>query len=787
MLRHRRVPAATTLATLFLAGVCFSGTPGARADNAMPSWTADAGTPGDAGTADGGTTTQPDSGVAAAKPAPHFLEPGEGRKKPGVVVFTQDFEVPEPDSVQPTMNFPFFARVDRVILTGQLKLLFAPPPDHSREIRSIDVLVNQEKIATFEWQDLVKRREPRTITIPPQLMGDRNLLTLKMLVDDEGPCGEVPDGVWRAVKSIRLVTEAAPLPVPNNLAQLPVPFVDRDFDNDAILKKAATIPFVLAPEVNESRLQNAGIISSWFGTIAAPTLEFPTYVNELPESSAVVLVDSADAAKALGLPSPAGAEVRMMDNPRYPNSNNKLLVLSGRTPEELAIAVHQFVAPNTALAGEVVRFERMPREDPAKPYDAPRWLPFRSVVLFDQYPVTPYSGTAALTLEGGRDGSIPLRFRVAPDLWSWPTEFVDLDLGYSEQLAPGVQPPRLDLDFNGVYLATLPTIDPAKGDRDGRAKLRVRAEQIRGFNEFNLHVHYPRQDGECDNGPANESRVSIAPDSSLHIEGFGHFAEMPDVATFVHDGYPFSRIADLGETAVVVPSQPQPPEIGTYLSMLAHIGTITGRVATRVQVMTADHFLKAGAKDKDLLVVGRFDNNAVLNAWVDKMPLVIKRGDERSDNPTAIVDVPAEPSSLKRLWHSALSYIDIKRAENVLFRERHFAAVVGIPAPDNPARNVVAVTATSSALMPSADNLTGVLDTRFRSGDVLISAGVQRWMFEIAPVHGSGIVSWWVSIRRFFSMQFPLLFPGMVLGSVLIAFQLRSGMGRRIKKRLGQD
>jgi len=60
-------------------------------------------------------------------------------------------------------------------------------------------------------------------------------------------------------------------------------------------------------------------------------------------------------------------------------------------------------------------------------------------------------------------------------------------------------------------------------------------------------------------------------------------------------------------------------------------------------------------------------------------------------------------------------------------------------------------------------------------------------MFQIAPVHGQGVISDWVAIRRFFNLEFPLLLPGMLIGSILLAFQLRSGMSRRIKKRLGQE
>ena len=93
---RRRVPAGRLLSTLFLAIVIAGGASAARADGS------DAGTPPPVAVVDGGVAAASvDGGVASASvdggaPAPealHFLAPGEGRKKPGVVVFTQDLDI----------------------------------------------------------------------------------------------------------------------------------------------------------------------------------------------------------------------------------------------------------------------------------------------------------------------------------------------------------------------------------------------------------------------------------------------------------------------------------------------------------------------------------------------------------------------------------------------------------------------------------------------------------------------------------------------------------------------
>jgi hypothetical protein len=89
--------------------------------------------------------------------------------------------------------------------------------------------------------------------------------------------------------------------------------------------------------------------------------------------------------------------------------------------------------------------------------------------------------------EGAAPATLSLRFRVAPDLWIWPADALTLDLGWSERLPAGVEPPRLDVEVNGYFLATLPR-PPGPGEHASRARLRIPREHMRGFNELLVHV-----------------------------------------------------------------------------------------------------------------------------------------------------------------------------------------------------------------------------------------------------------------------------------------------------------
>jgi len=106
---------------------------------------------------------------------------------------------------------------------------------------------------------------------------------------------------------------------------------------------------------------------------------------------------------------------------------------------------------------------------------------------------------------------------------------------------------------------------------------------------------------------------------------FPHYTAMPNLALFANAGFPFTRYADLAETAVVLPDAADRAALGELFFLLGRLGRQTGAAALQYRLLDTTEAL--AAKDSDLLVLTGSKSNELLERWPNISPWCSARRD----------------------------------------------------------------------------------------------------------------------------------------------------------------
>ena len=667
------------------------------------------------------------------------------------------------------LSFWFFARQDEVLTDARLRLRFSSKPALYRDIEAVELALNDEPVATLSRSDLLRDREP-VLRLDSRLLSARNSLTMRLLGTASGSCeDQVPRGAWRALEQGVIETRGRPLPLPDDLGILPVPFVDPQVD------RTVEIPIVFPETPGRAEIEAAMLVAGWIGTRTSAPATFPIVVNALPASSAVVLLVGEGAFDLLTVPAPDGPTLRIMDHPAHRGTNYKLLIVQGRDVAEMAAAARTLGLRDEPLEGAVVVIDEPLPAGPRRPYDSPRWLPPSQVVEFGDV-----AGGHSLVHSGLGGGTMELQFRIAPDLFTWPKDRVPLTVDFSH-LAPTVDfVPRVTVELNGEYVGVLERPRVSNGLGGGSQTMELHRSWLRGFNQLQFHVSWPNLDAPCEEiahlGGGIETKIAAS--SSINFAGIPHFSRMPDVATFIDDGFPFTRFADLAATAVVLPAEPAREDLSTLLSLVAHMAGVTGYAAPRAPVFFEDQITEGALGGRDLLVVGSATSLRLLEQWDGVLPLRSLRGRL----------LPRVPSWLEQVEAGLGGHLvrrDSDEAGEVLARSSRNSAVMGLQSPLSPGRSAVVVTGSGPDAMPSAGDLVGFTQAREGGGDLLlVDSRGSRVRFRIGPRYDAGRLSWFTRLRWVSANHWLVLLPAVVLIGLLLAGHSRARLLRLHYRRL---
>jgi len=685
--------------------------------------------------------------------------------------------------VDRNVYLPLTVRFDESVVSARLHLTFTFSPALLPDLSQLRVMIDEEPLATVRLsKERLGTPQHVDIELDPRYFVEFSKLHFEFIGHYTSDC-EYPfhTSLWASVSNestLELVTRR--LVQRDDLSMLPAPFFDgRD-------NRRLELPFVFARAPSLATLRSAGMLASWFGAAASYRgAHFASYFDSLPDHHAVVLATNEERPSGLALPQVQEPTLAVIAHPDDPAL--KLLLVLGRDAEQLRTAAQALVLGQAILTGErvTVRSVRLPQ--PSIAYQAPNMVRTGERVRIGE--LVEHSGDLQVT--GHSLDPIRVNLRLPADIFTWEARGMPVELRFRYTVPRENGQGNLSVRINDEFVQSFPL---RAADQVGTSRhldlpfledtgtlvtqgLTVPAFQLGANNQLQFVFDIPPQDeGRC-RTTLGAAQAAIDPDSTLDLTHIEHYAAMPNLAFFANSGFPFTKYADLGQTAVILSDAPKPAEVETMLTVLGGFGAATGVAATRFELLTASNAQQSG--DRDLLVIASGVDAPLLQTWKDTLPARIDAGQRASSPLGKIADAGAE-------WFSgALPHAAPKDGWTEIAGKGPLAAILGFESPLTRGRSAVVLNATDEATLPrTATALIDASKVRNVRGDLVLLRNDEVQSFRVGETYYVGHLSWWRWIWfQLHSHPILLVTLGLALG-VFIALMIFGALRRMAARRL---
>jgi cellulose synthase operon protein B len=654
-----------------------------------------------------------------------------------------------------TLGIP--VRADEVVVAAKLSLVYDFSPSIRPDLSSLKVSVNS-KVAMLEPLPSGNAKGvKREVNLNPAYFNDNNnYLNFEFQGMGGGVC---PDPfsplVWLTIsEESLLVLTLAPSGASYNLRDLPAPFFDSQ------VYSQLNLPFVFGATPSFGTLKAAGVVASWFGMQAGSRgAQFPVSLNSLPDSDAVVFLQGGETID--GVKGAKASTVSLQPHPTNPNA--KLLVFTGSTDEEIARAANSVALAAPTLSGQIVTLTKETEAQPRKPYDAPAWVPMDRPVRFGEL-----AKLEELRVQAYYPPVIRLNYRISPDVFTWRTAGAPVQLKYRATRLPLHQNSSLNVSANENFIQSYALNELDKKTSTGNPqKLPVsinsgmREEALfippyatTGRDQFQFAYYFDitrlgLSGTDCPYMPPNNLQGAVDPESTVDFSSFPHYAALPNLAYFANIGFPYTRMADLSESAVVLPARPNADEVGVFLTVMGKMGESTGYPVVRLALIAPPDIDKMS--DKDLIVIGSANSQSLMSKWVDHLPIAIVDGERkvRKVNTQWLPSYRWEQQDVKAVPKPNGDFTQVSTGSMI--------AVMAFESPLKAGRSVVVLYADkASGLQKLSELLTDPERAPSIQGDFVVVENKKIFTTKVSDTYYTGSLSPISKVRWFLSDQ-PLL------------------------------
>lgn len=668
----------------------------------------------------------------------------------------------------PTQYFDFGVRADEIVSKATLDLSFTPSPSLIPGTSQLNVYLNGElQGVTAITKEMLGKPTSLSVALNAKSMKTRNQLSVEFVGHYSIVCeNEGNSALWLDISpTSQLTLEKQNLRLTNDLAQLPLPFVDTS------VEKATTLPVVFASAPSKDALRAAAIVT---GRVAAASAwrgaDFPVYFSEVPaQGHFVVFATNENRPAFLRELAPfEGPELLMLDAPG--GLYEKMLVVAGKTDADLVTAAQAFATTGRILIGPRAAIKDFKAADPLPAYVSPNWVNTDFAVPLSQLIEYPEQ----LTARGEALPPLHVAFRLAPDTYLTSASSATLNLLYRYTKPVTGQAAQLRTLVNGA-LADSQNLS----DEESRGAAVVNLPVPEGpavtagalhkgglgfVNDLSFEAGYQQNPNEgtpenCRAATLTSHQVQIDPSSMIEFSGMYHYAQLPEIGLFTQGAFPFSMYADLSRTAAVVRQDARPIELTTFLNAVGRMAATTGVAPLHLTVANPED--SASLKEKDLLIVG---------------PM-----------PEGVMDISPESAAALADGVSKWFAKPAEKTEGAAEPERlatGFAAIVSVKSPVDNARTAVALLAEDGASGHLLNRrLANPGDLALAKGGIVFVGEDELRGFEPASTYTVGDMPWfrrvWLSLAdRPFVLVFCALLAAVVAGAGIFLFMRRWIRGR---------
>jgi cellulose synthase (UDP-forming) len=665
----------------------------------------------------------------------------------------------------------------KVSLNGTL---FATLPVTTQPTQLNPDLTPEQKVAEQQVLNVTRNENnallEATLTMPAEMLVHNNELTFEFIGHYTLQCEDPSHStLWSHVDSSSTIELAGSLlPLQNDLKLLPLPFYD------AAVNLHPVIPIVFLSQPSQHAMRAAGIVASYFGILTNDhPVHFPVSFGTIPAGNAIVIGENAtDLPASLNVTSISGPTIAMRTNPVDPYS--KVLVITGDTPDNLVTAAQILVLQRDMLAGEQQTGQLVQKPRERKPDDAPRWLSTdkdKRATLGDV--------TEGNNLQG--DGSVPVGvyLRLPPDLYmEGGPQNLGYHVSYRYNGIPLANESSLQVYMNGAYVSSTPMPHTEQASAKLDTVVPVPVVTLRPFSNSLLmrFVFQIAKKGKCqDTAPLN-LQGAILKDSYLDIQDIPHWAIMPNLEIFANAGYPFTRKADLADTAVVLPDSPSSEEIEMFLTFMGHFGAQTGYPVLNLTVTDSSGMKSDRAKD--YLVMGTMEDQPALGNLSQALPVRV------DSSGLHIQDTQGFFAPLQHGWWKVRSSEHVQSGQLETSNGLPDALIEGLEWPRGSSRSVVVIALRDKTVV---SNFLDIFLKTSQSSDIQQSVSVLHRTHFVSYRIGNdsyrvGSLSWWIRFNMFFSEYPVFVVITTVIFCILMAALIRAMLRRRARTRLqGND